>query len=119
MKLIRKYQQFINFLLYDDNYLECIRDIILQVKKQYAVLIYNMANIHTMSDENIFFNINDQLFQETLLLERRGKHFPILHIKKKRKSKEKESVKDIKNMKENVSEDSVEELYNKYKNQKI
>ena len=48
-----------NSLLYDDKYLECIRDSILQCKKQYAVPIYNFANIHTVSSEYIFFNINN------------------------------------------------------------
>lgn len=79
-----------NSLLYDDKYLECITDIILQVKKQHAVPIYNMANIHTVSDENIFYNINDQIFLETLLLEIRGKTISYSAYQKIRKNKEKE-----------------------------
>lgn len=52
--------------------------------------IYNMANIHTVSDENIFYNINDQIFLETLLLEIRGKTISYSAYQKIRKNKEKE-----------------------------
>ena len=47
----------INYIFCDDDYLQCIRDIFLQVKKQYAVPVYNMNNIHEIPDENILFKM--------------------------------------------------------------
>lgn len=83
--------KFNNSLLYDDEYLECIRDIILNVKKQYAVPIYNMVNIHAMPDENISFIINDQLFLKTLLLKIRGKTIFLFIVYEKRKKGKQEN----------------------------
>lgn len=54
--------KFNNSLLYDENYLDCIKDIIIKVKKQYAIPVYNFDNIHDISDADISFSINDQLF---------------------------------------------------------
>ena len=106
--------KFNNSLLYDDKYLECIRDIILKVKKQYAVPVYNMDNLHMVSDENIFFTINDQLFLETLLFEIRGKSISYSsYIKKKKNKEEQDLMKEIKVIEENASEGNVDELYNK------
>lgn len=77
--------KFNNSLLYDD-YLECIRDFILQVKKQYALPVYNINNLNQLPDENILFIINDQLFLETLLMEIRGKTISYSsYIKKKKR----------------------------------
>jgi hypothetical protein len=44
--------KFNNSLLYDEKYLDCIRNTILEVKKQYAihVYMYNFDNIHNVAD---------------------------------------------------------------------
>lgn len=106
--------KFNNSLLYDNDYLECIRDFILQVKKQYALPVYNINNLHQLPDENILFTINDQLFLETLLMEIRGKTISYSsYIKKKKDKQEKELVKEIKDIEKNISESNVDLLYNK------
>lgn len=106
--------KFNNSLLYDNDYLECIRDFILQVKKQYAIPVYNINNLHQLPDKNILFTINDQLFLETLLMEIRGKTISYSsYIKKKKDKQEKELVKEIKDIEKNISESNVDLLYNK------
>ena len=62
-----------NSLLSDINYLKTMNDKINDVKKQYAVPIYNLENLHEIPNDQIQFTINDQLFLETLLMELRGK----------------------------------------------
>jgi hypothetical protein len=57
--------KFNNSLLYDEKYLDCIKNNILEVKKQYAIPVYNFDNIHNVADADISFLINDQLFVET------------------------------------------------------
>ena len=106
--------KFNNSLLYDNDYLECIRDFILQVKKHYALPVYNINNLHQLPDENILFTINDQLFLETLLMEIRGKTISYSsYIKKKKDKQEKELVEEIKDIEKNISESNVDLLYNK------
>jgi hypothetical protein len=47
--------------------------IIIDLKKQYAALIYNRDKIHEIDDNELQLTINVQLFLEMLLLEIRGK----------------------------------------------
>ena len=47
-----------------------MKQVILDVKKQYAIPIHNRENLHLIED---VFTIDGQLFFETLLLEIRGK----------------------------------------------
>ena len=72
-----------NSLLQDINYLQVIKDKIIDVKKQYAIPIYNIENIHKIPDNEIQFTINDQLFMETLLIEIRGKSISYSNHRKK------------------------------------
>ena len=46
--------KFNNSLLYDEKYLDCIKNTILEVKKQYALPVYNFDNINNISDADIF-----------------------------------------------------------------
>ena len=57
--------------LKDKNYI-MIKKLIRDLKKQYAVLVYNFDN-SDIFDKTIEFQINDQLFFEVLLMEIRGK----------------------------------------------
>jgi hypothetical protein len=69
-----------------------------------------MNNIHEISDGNTLFTIDDQLFLETLLFEIRGKTISYSsYIKKKKDKKEKELIKEIKNIEEDISENNVDE----------
>ena len=84
---------------------------ILNVKKQYAVLVYNFENIENIPDESIAFTINDQLFFEMILLEIRGKTIAYSTNKKKEDSKlEKDLLEEIKNLEQIVSEDHLDRL---------
>ena len=73
-----------NSLLNDKDYIEIINNKIDEVKKQYALPVYNMDQINNIPDDQIQFVINDQLFLETLLMELRGKSFSFSSYKKKK-----------------------------------
>ena len=64
--------KFNNSLLKDPKYVKCIKDKILDVKRQYAATPYNMENIDQIPACELELNINDQLFLEVLLMEIRG-----------------------------------------------
>ena len=64
--------KFNNSLLYDADYVNAIKEKILDVKKQYAALAYNFDNINEVNNDDLHFTINSQLFLETLLMEVRG-----------------------------------------------
>ena len=89
--------KFNNLLLRDKEYVNEIKKIITDIKIQYSVPIYNMENINTITNENIAFTINDQLFLDTLLMEIRGKSISYSSYKKKEQSKlENKLIEDIK-----------------------
>ena len=75
--------KFNNSLLYDEEFLTSIKTVIQNVKKQYAVPIYNFDNLNNVQDTDIIFTIDDQLFLETLLMEIRGKCISYSSFKKK------------------------------------
>ena len=109
----RSYWKFNNSLLYDTHYVDLIKQCILNVKKQYAVLLYNSDTIDNISNEEIQFVINDQLFLETLLLEIRGKTISFAsHKKKMEVTEENELVKNIEILESNsdLDEDSCQLL---------
>ena len=76
-----------NSLLYDKDYLKIINDKIEDIKKQYALPVYDIENIQNIPDQQIQFIINDQLFLETLLMELRGKSISYSSFKKKQEEK--------------------------------
>ena len=76
-----------NSLLNDKDYIEIINNKIDEVKKQYALPVYNMDQINNIPDDQIQFVINDQLFLETLLMELRGKSISFSSYKKKASEK--------------------------------
>ena len=78
-------------LLNDKDYIEIINNKIDEVKKQYALPVYNMDQINNIPDDQIQFVINDQLFLETLLMELRGKSISFSSYKKKHQKKKKKN----------------------------
>lgn len=98
IKRDRPFWKFNNSLLKDINYVNVIKKLILNIKQQYALPVYNIDNLENIENEQIQFMISDQLFFETLLLEIRGKSILMLLIRK--------NMKIIRNMK----------LFRKYKN---
>ena len=79
----RQYWKFNNSLLYDKDYITIVKDTILNIKKQYMLPVYNPNHVEYISNEDIVFMINDQLFFETLLMELRGKTISYASYKKK------------------------------------
>ena len=67
----------------DKDYLKAMNNKIDEVKKQYALPVYNMDQINNVPDDEIQFEINDQFFLETLLMELRGKSISFSCYKKK------------------------------------
>ena len=78
-----------NSLLSDINYRTVINEKISEIKVQYAIPIYNIDNINNITNEDIQFTINDQLFLDTstLLMEIRGKTISYSSFKKKESDK--------------------------------
>jgi hypothetical protein len=72
-------------------YSNIVKKKILEVKKQYGALVYNFENIHEISNDDLHFTINSQLFLETLLMEIRGKTISYSSYKRK----ERDLLKDI------------------------
>ena len=110
---IKSYWKLNNSLLHDKTYIDLINDTILEIKKQYAVPIYNTENIKNINDEELQFTINDQLFFEVLLLEIRGKTIAYASYKKKQNEKEEKELQlNISQMenKANLTQEQIENL---------
>ena len=68
----RPFWKFNNSLLRDKTYVEQIKDLISNLKKEYAMPVYNHENINCIPSDDIVFQISDQLFFEMVLLKIRG-----------------------------------------------
>ena len=100
-----------NSLLNDKDYIEITNNKIDEVKKQYALPVYNMDQINNIPDDQIQFVINDQLFLETLLMELRGKSISFSSYKKKTlEKKEKELISSIEYIEGNLSSSNLHEI---------
>ena len=96
--------KFNNSLLHDIEYSNLIRQKILEVKKQYVPMIYNIDRLSEIPDSEIQFTINDQLFLETLLMELRGKTISYASFKKKSRSNEEKILRsNINKLEENMT----------------
>ena len=104
----KQYKKFNNSLLKEKTYISMIKQLILDLKKQYAVPVCNLDNIEPIPDELIEFQINDQLFFEVLLIEIRGKTISYATNKKKEEAKtERELVEEIQLMEVDLKHNSV------------
>ena len=100
--------KFNNSLLHDYEYIKIINKTILQVKENYALPIYSKDYVTTISDHEIQFTINDQLFLETLLMEIRGKTISFSSFTKKRNNeKEKNLISEINTLEENYEHNAL------------
>ena len=107
LKRVNLYGNINNALLHDSEYLKVINDKINEVKKKYALPVYNLENIKDIPDDQIQFTINDQLFLETLLMKLRGKSISYSCYKKKEiEKREKDLIKNIGILESNLSESS-------------
>ena len=98
------YWKMNNSLLKDPLYVQLIKDKILQVKTQYSEEEQRRnTNNKDLSDENIKFVINDQLFFETLLFEIRGETISYSsRIKKNDQLIENNLLKEINNLEKDI-----------------
>jgi hypothetical protein len=107
----RPFWKFNSSLLFDKEFVQSIKKMILDVKTQYALPVYNLNKIDDIPNSEVQFKINDQLFFEVLLMEIRGKCISYASYKKKRDSKEEDDLlKKIQLLENNVSETNVQEL---------
>ena len=100
-----------NSLLTDIEYLKTINSKILDIKKQYCLPVYDLDNIDKIPDNELQLVINDHLFLETLMMEIRGKSISYATYKKKSKNtQEKELLKTIQNLENNLVDETVPDL---------
>ena len=110
------YWKFNNTLLKDELYIEEIKKIIEEVKNTYAVNQNIDERVNT-SNENIEFNINDQLFLETLLMIIRGNTIKYSSMKKRKKQEEEKKVEEeISKLEEDINSDLLNIELEKIKN---
>lgn len=88
--------KFNTSLLSDQAYVKKIKQIILKIKKQYAIPVYNPENLDKIQNEHIQFSISDQAFLEVLLMEIRGQSISYAsYVKKQKQLREKKLIKEI------------------------
>lgn len=85
------YWKFNNTLLKDKKYIEEVKRTIKEVKNTYIV---NNTEIENTTDDKIQFNINDQLFLETLLMVIRGNTIKYSSVKKRKKLEEENKLEE-------------------------
>ena len=104
--------KFNNSLLRDREYINIVKDCIQQVKEQYMLPIYDLEYI-VENEQNLEFQISDQLFLETLLMEIRGKTISYSSFKKKQNNlKEHNLEEEIKHL-ENIEPIDLEKINEK------
>ena len=64
-------------------FVNVVKQVILDLKKQYAIPVYDRNNIHEIDAEEVVLTINDQLFFEMILLKIRGSCISYGSFKKK------------------------------------
>ena len=104
----RQFWKFNNSLLRDNYFVDLVKKTILEVKMEYAALVYDRDNLINVPNEFVQFLINDQLFFEMLLLKIRGKTISYsTHKKKKENTKEQEVIKEIADLEKDLVQDKV------------
>ena len=93
--------------------------LILDLKKQYALPVYYLDNIETISEETIEFQINDQLFFEVLLMEILGKTISYAtHIKREETTLERQLIEEIRLFENSVNAITMTRIEKKEKKKK-
>ena len=96
------YWKFNNSLLKDKQFVEETKQVIDEVKRTYAANIELGENI---PNQDLIFNINDQLFVETLLMMIRGNTIKFSSIRKKNNLKEENTLEnDISKLETEINE---------------
>ena len=98
-----------------------VKQVILDLKKQYAVPVYDRNNIHEIDEEELVLTINDQFFIYfcffiflMILLKIRGSCISYASFKKKEETRlENEIVSIIKHLEDNLNKNNVHQLEEK------
>ena len=99
----RGYWKFNNTLLKDKKYIEVVKATLREIKNRYKI---NEANLNDIPDNEIEFNINDQLFLETLLMTIRGNTIKYSSIKKRKKLEDEHKLEqEIKQLEDEINND--------------
>lgn len=107
----KSYWKHNNSLLMDREYLNIMTKKIIDIKRQYALPVYNLDEIENIPDSELCFTIDDQLFLEILLMELRGQSISYASYKNKQKNnREKELMNDIQELEHNMNESNKEEV---------
>ena len=95
-------------------FVSLIKQVILDLKKQYAVPVYDRNNIHEIDEEELVLTINDQFKKKIflmILLNIRGSCIFYASFKKKEEARlENEIVSIIKHLEDNLNENNVHQL---------
>lgn len=107
----KSYWKHNNSLLTDLEYLQTLNKKIIEIKKQYALPVYNIDEIERIPDTELQFTINDQMFLDVLLMELRGQSISYASFKtKQKKNLEKDLLNKITLLESNLNETRTEEL---------
>ena len=114
----KTFWKFNNSLLHNIKFITEIKNVINDVKKQYAATPYNLLNINLVENEHFQTTINPQLFFEILLLEIRSKTIAFSSALKKQENREtKELEVEINNLEKSDPTGNYEEV--KIKQEKL
>ena len=109
----RTFWKFNNSLLQDQGYVEMVRSVITETKKQYSNLVYNHDSIDQIPLNDLSLQIEDDLFLETMLMNIRGKTISYASRKKKIETqREKELENNIMELESKYSETRQQEISN-------
>ena len=101
--------RFNNSLLRDMEYVTLVKSVIKRTLNQYSTVPIN--DIRNLDNENITYNINDQLLFETVLMEIRGESIKYSSTKKKRKQKEEKELElKIKTLNEQIGKGDIQKI---------
>ena len=100
----RGYSKFNNMLLKDKDYIKLVKETIKDAKNAYLNRETNVdQNVDNIPDEEIQFNISDQLFLETLLMMIRGNSIKYSSFRKQKKNEEENNLeKEIKEIENKI-----------------
>ena len=113
----KPYWKFNNSLLKNIDYVETVKKVIIECKKEYCALSYNIDNIKNIKDEELILRIGHQLFLEMLLLNIRLKTINFSsNLRKQENERYKLLLQRIKELEEKIDEtgakDELETLNN-------
>ena len=106
----KSYRKHNSSLLNDIEYLNIVNEKITEVKRQYALPIYDPEGIKNVPNEELQLVINDQLFLDVLLMEIRGKTISYASFKNKNREAREKNLKTIADMENNKTKDNGEQV---------